>query len=303
MRRATIDIGSNSVLLLVAELREGVWQPVFESSEVTALGEGTKASGLLSEAGMARTLKALGHAFGAAREHGAERVLAAATMAARIASNTAEFQARAEAQGTPVIVLSGEDEAELGFRAVADDPAFGQHQRISIIDVGGQSTELVTADRTGEGWDVRFRRSYPMGTLALRGGVMASERLDFPEIMQASREIDDTIGLIYLPQQCGHCVALGATGTNLITIRERIAEWDPDRVHGAYLDYEEVSKAVGWMSRMSDAERASIVGMERGREKTIHIGALILERFLHAARALGCSVSIRGWRHALLERM
>jgi exopolyphosphatase/guanosine-5'-triphosphate,3'-diphosphate pyrophosphatase len=72
-------------------------------------------------------------------------------------------------------------------------------------------------------------------------------------------------------------------------------------VHGAYLDYEEVSKAVGWMSRMTDAERAAIVGMERGREKTLHLGALILERALHAFRALGTRVSVRGWRHALLE--
>ena len=53
---------------------------------------------------------------------------------------------------------------------------------------------------------------------------MASERLDFPEIMQASREIDDTIGLIYLPRQCGHCVALGATGTNLIGQADELIE-------------------------------------------------------------------------------
>jgi exopolyphosphatase/guanosine-5'-triphosphate,3'-diphosphate pyrophosphatase len=80
-----------------------------------------------------------------------------------------------------------------------------------------------------------------------------------------------------------------------------MTEWDPTRVHAAWLDYEEVSKAVGWLCGMTDAERAAVPGLERGREQTIHIGALILERFLHAIRSLGTSVSVRGWRHALLE--
>ena len=80
-----------------------------------------------------------------------------------------------------------------------------------------------------------------------------------------------------------------------------MTSWDPDHVHGAVLDYEEISKAVGWMFRMTDAERAAIVGIEPGREKTLHIGALILERALQVFRAPECRVSVRGWRPALLE--
>ncbi|MEA2553008.1 MAG: exopolyphosphatase / guanosine-5-triphosphate,3-diphosphate pyrophosphatase [Fimbriimonadaceae bacterium] len=301
MRKAVLDVGSNSVLLLVEDKAGDVWSAVCEDTRVTSLGEGTKESGVLSEAAMQRTLAGMKELWDLALSHGATEIQAAATMAARIASNTPEFLARAFAQGTPVSVLSGEDEAELGFRAVANDPAFGDALRLSIVDVGGQSTEMVTADRHGDGWKVLFRRSYPIGTLALRGGLLKDECLTTPALLRAVKEIDDAIGLIYLPNQCGEVVTLGATGTNLITIREQMTAWDPARVHGAYLDYEEVSKAVGWMSRMTDAERAAIVGMERGREKTLHLGALILERALHAFRALGTRVSVRGWRHALLE--
>jgi exopolyphosphatase/guanosine-5'-triphosphate,3'-diphosphate pyrophosphatase len=107
----------------------------------------------------------------------------------------------------------------------------------------------------------------------------------------------------YRPHEAGLAVALGATGTNLITIRERMIEWDPAKVHGQWLDYEEVSKSVSWLGAMTDAERALVPGMERGREKTIHLGSLILERFLYAIHVLGCRVSVRGWRHALLEQM
>ncbi len=301
MRRAVIDIGSNSVLLLVAEQGEKGWQPVYEDTAVTALGEGTKETGLLGEAATVRTLVALKDFFDKASAAGAISIVAAATMAARIASNTAVFLERARAQGTPAIVLSGEDEAELGFRSVADDPTLNAANRISIIDPGGHSTELVTADREDSDWNLRFRRSFPIGTLALRGGPLREESPDSLALLKACREIDDAIGLCYRPHEHGQVVVLGATGTNLVSIRDRLLTWQPDHVHGAVLDYEEVSRHVGTLSAMTDYQRANVPGMERGRERTIHLGALVLERFLFALRAPECRVSVRGWRHALLD--
>ncbi len=301
MIKAVLDVGSNSVLTTVMERTADGWQSLFESSDVTALGEGTKQTGLLSEAAMERTLAAIKRGFEMAHELGAESTVAAATMAARIAQNTSDFQARGEAQGTPIIVLSGEREAELGFLAVANDPLFKDAVRISIIDPGGHSTELVTADRSTNGWDIHFRRSYPIGTLAMLSGFFSEECPDGLAQMRASKELDETIGLCYLPHQHGTVVTLGATGTNLITIRDKMPEWDPLKVHGQKLDYEEISRAVSWLSEMPVSEREQIVGMERGREKTLHAGALILERFLFALRAENCYVSVRGWRHALIE--
>ncbi len=301
MRKAVVDVGSNSVLLTVEEFDGDRWLPVFESSDVTALGEGTKETGLLGERGVSVTLAALKEAFGKAEELGVLETLAAVTMAGRIAKNTHDFLHQAAMQRTPVFVLSGSDEAELGFRAVADDPTFSQYDRLSIIDPGGHSTELVTADRTAGRWDFKFRKSFSIGTLGLKTDVMPDETPDTMQILKAVSLIDDTIGMAYRPNEAGHAVVLGATGTNLVSVREKLLTWQPEKVHGAYLDFEEISKAVGWMMPMTDVERAAIPGMEKGREKTIHIGALILERFLHAIKVLGCSVSVRGWRHALLE--
>jgi exopolyphosphatase/guanosine-5'-triphosphate,3'-diphosphate pyrophosphatase len=300
MRKAVLDVGSNSVLLLVEEQTASGWKPVYEDTRVTSLGEGTKESGLLSEAAISRTLLGIQELWTLAKEHDAEDIRAAATMAARLANNTPDFLARAERQGTPVSVLPGDEEAHLGFLAVANDPAFTA-ARISIADIGGQSTELVTAERSNNGWTFLFRRSFSLGTLGLRGGVLHEEAPGIAATLRSVQEIDDIFGMCYLPGQCGEVVTLGATGTNLISIRDKMTQWNPDLVHGAVLDYEEVSKAVGWMFRMTDAERAAIVGIEPGREKTLHIGALILERAMFAFRASECRVSVRGWRHALLE--
>lgn len=288
------------MLLLVSEKTGDHWSPVFESSDVTALGEGTRRSGKLSEAGIRNTLRAVKIAFDDAKAQGAESIVAAATMAARIASNTEEFLARAKEQGTPISVLSGEQEAELGFRAVAEDPAFSAHENLSTIDVGGHSTEIVSAEKLEGGRNVAFRQSYAVGTLGLREALLEREHLTPQELLHASTSIDDSINQVAPPIAKGVVVALGATGTNLVSIRDRLAEWEPGKVHGACLSYEEIGRAAGWLSAMTDAQRAALIGIEKGREKTIHIGALILERALFAIKAEGCLVSVRGWRYAML---
>jgi exopolyphosphatase/guanosine-5'-triphosphate,3'-diphosphate pyrophosphatase len=222
-------------------------------------------------------------------------------MALRIAKNADDFTEAAVRQGTPVQVITGDEEARLGLGAVMHDPIFAQHATITVIDPGGHSTELTTATRTNGDFKVSLQKSVPVGALGLRDGPMGADSPDRAARLKAVVEIDEAIGLQFRPNEAGTAVALGATPTNLVTIRERITTWDGPRIHGQYLDYEEVSKAVAWMCEMSEADRANIVGLEKGREKTLHIGALILERFLSAIHVLGCYVSVRGWRHAMLD--
>ena len=300
MRRAVVDVGSNSVLLVVAERTGERWKSVAETSEVTGLGTDTKATGLLRQDAQERTLAAIQRAFAKASELSAP-CLAAATMAVRIATNADEFLAAAERQGTPVIVLSGEDEARLGLESVMNDRVFQSFERVTVIDPGGHSTELTTAAKTPGGIETLYSKSFPVGALALRDGPMGADSPDSAARFSASSDLDAQLDLDYEPAFAGVAVALGASATNLVTVRERITQWDAERIHGQRLTYEEVSKSAAWMSEMTEAERAKIVGLELGREKTLHIGALILERFMNAIHVSECFVSTRGWRHALLD--
>jgi exopolyphosphatase/guanosine-5'-triphosphate,3'-diphosphate pyrophosphatase len=299
--RAVIDVGSNAVLLLVAERADGSWRPVHEESRVTGLGRGAKSTGVLAPESQRATLSVLAEFWNRAVAAGARRVVALATMAARLAINADEFLDAAARQSTPVAVLSGEDEARYGFLAVAQDPLFADDRRISVVDVGGHSTEIVTAHREPKGWDVLFRRSFAIGALGLREGPLQDPSPSAADLLRAVVAVDEALGMAYLPGQCGRIVTLGATGTNLVTIRDKATLWRPDRVHGSVLGFEEVSKAVSWMCGMDDAGRAAIVGIEPGREHTLHAGALILERCLQALGGPGCTVSVRGWRHAVLS--
>ncbi len=302
-RRAVVDVGSNSVTTVVAERGEGSgggWTPILDLAEVTALGEGTKEAGLLKPEAIARTLAAVARAAERARDLGA-RTAVAATMAARLASNAGELVARAAAQGTPLVVLSGEEEARLGTAAIVGDPRYAGAEDLAILDLGGHSTELTILG----GGAVRFQRSLPIGTLGLRAE-LPQETVAGPEMLGAALALDREIegaydrGAAPFPA-FGTVVALGAGATTLVLLREGLTAWDAARVDGAALEYEEVGRAVGWLMGMTEAGRAERLPMQPGLARTIHLSALILERLLYALRAEGCRVSVRGWRHGLLE--
>lgn len=300
-RDAIIDVGSNSLLLVVAKLHKENWFPIFETSCVTGLGEGTKKSGLITDAGAEKTLEALREAFASAKTEGVTP-RAFGTMALRIATNADDFLERARTQATPVKVISGEEEARLGTLSVLEDPGLAGEERVTVIDVGGHSTEISTSARSEGSWATEFQRSFAVGTLSLRDTVLAHESPSRQDLMRALVAIDDIFCMRFLPGKTGRVVALGASATNLVTMRGEISEWDAEKVHGAYLDFEEISKFVHSLSALTDSGRAELIGIEKGRERTIHIGALILERALQMVHALGCTVSTRGWRHALLGR-
>jgi exopolyphosphatase/guanosine-5'-triphosphate,3'-diphosphate pyrophosphatase len=297
-RKCIVDVGSNSVLTLIAERQNGVWRQIFEDSKVTALGEGTKTTGQLGEKGIDATLNALKTAFDQADAHGAH-ARAFGTMALRIAQNADQFLALAKAQGTPVQPISEIEEADLSMRAVIEDPMFANNERITVVDIGGHSTEFATSSSSR----TLFLKSLPIGTLSAREQFMCTESVTGVELLKASARIDDLLGFRFLPDSCGTVVVVGATGTNLITIQNRIVKWDPSKVHGECLTYEAVSRAVSDLCALNDRQRAGLVGIEPGRERTIHIGALILERALFALGAEQCLVSVRGWRYAMLNRI
>lgn len=267
---------------------------------MTALGTDTKATGVLRPDAMERTLAGLSEAFLLAQMHGAGKPLAAGTMALRIAKNAEEFQRSADAQGTPVTILPGDEEARLGFLAVANDPTFNANPSLAIIDIGGHSTEVVIAQQSEAGWIESYRKSHSIGTLGLLSGVMSAQSPDSASRFRATTEIDRALELLPAAAEAT-TVSLGATGTNLVSIREKLTSWEPDRVHGTWLETEEVARSVGQLCDLDDEGRRNLVGIEPGRERTLHIGALILERCLYALAAEQCGVSVRGWRHALLE--
>jgi exopolyphosphatase/guanosine-5'-triphosphate,3'-diphosphate pyrophosphatase len=165
-RLASVDIGTNSVLLLVAERDpDGTLRAVREAAEITRLGRGVDRTGVLSPEGMEATLTVLARFAAEAREAGAAQLVVTATSAARDARNGAEFlQGARQRAGTEVEILSGEEEARLGYLAVAAEFADRAGTGgLLAIDVGGGSTEFVHGTRS----TVLYRASLDIGSVRL----------------------------------------------------------------------------------------------------------------------------------------
>ena len=204
-RLAAVDVGTNSVLLLVAErAADGVVRPVREEAEITRLGRGVDRTGVLSAEGMDATLEVLARFAALAREDGARALVVTATSAARDARNGAEFLVRArERTGATVEILSGDEEARLSYLAVAQDFAADAGEAgLLAIDVGGGSTELVH----GRGGRMLFRRSLDIGSVRLTERCVRSD----PPTRAEQDAIADRAGAI--DERGAACDTLGGDG-------------------------------------------------------------------------------------------
>jgi exopolyphosphatase/guanosine-5'-triphosphate,3'-diphosphate pyrophosphatase len=149
--KAALDIGSNTIRLLVARVSSGTFEPIDDSSEFVRLGKGVDASGRLQEDRIVAAIEAIGALSVRATALEADTVIAIATSAVRDASNGDEFVRRVqEATGVTIRILSGEEEARLTYLgATLDDPP---DDGAVICDLGGGSAELIYATSAGIEW-------------------------------------------------------------------------------------------------------------------------------------------------------
>ncbi|NOK37473.1 Ppx/GppA family phosphatase, partial [Corallococcus exercitus] len=190
-RFASIDIGTNSVLLLVAErLPDGRFEAVVERAEITRLGRGVDNSRVLSSDGMEATLSVLVAFANEARELGAEGIAVSATSAARDAKNGADFIAAAQARaGVTVEIIPGEMEAQLSFAAVAQDFGSEAAGPLLVVDIGGGSTEFIYGSDVGT---VAFRHSFDVGAVRLTERYVRTDPLSPDERGAIEAHLRDT---------------------------------------------------------------------------------------------------------------
>ncbi len=307
MRKAIVDIGSNSVLLLIAEKKDGAWQTIYNDYFMTRLGYQVKTTGILQQDKIDDTLRVLRIYLEKAKEYGLDSMSCAATMAVRMAENREEFLVKAEKQGTPVRVLSGEEEAAYGFLCIANDIILKDADTIAMIDPGAQSTELVIAKDNGgdrseiSNWDVMFSYSFPVGLLGLLDEINHVECPSDEDLNLLRCNIDNVLATKQIPKIPVNAITLGSPGTDMAMIQEKQADYNHLLMHGKILDRRFIRDMVHDLSSQTLVERRGIVGMPPGREGAVHIGALILERFLNAVSADKCYVTPKGWRYALLD--
>lgn len=306
MRFAAIDIGSNSIRLLVAELPEGdCWgtplETVARAGEPCRLGRGLHETGMVAEELIERAAS-LTHEFARrARSLGAVHVVAAATAALRSARNGELVAARlGERAGIPVRILSGDDEARLMYRAVV--LGLGQRARQSqcvVFDLGGGSTEVVS----GVGHSPGRWNSLPFGAVSLTESLLPGDPPTDEAIASARAQIAQTImhGCASMPDRTTLLAGVGGTVTVLASIDRGLADYDPSALEGWYIDQQRVREIVAQLVHSSHQKRRELPIMGEGRADIIGAGALAVEALLDRFQAPGLVCSTQGLRYALVR--
>lgn len=292
---AVIDIGSNTVLLLV-HTRDG---PTLEDSRITRLGQGVFQTGELNAAATRRTREAIGDFAKRARAAGAQTVVGVGTEALRTAPSGRDFLAHLCEDGVldRALLLSGQEEAEFAIEATRRSREGGPP--VAVIDVGGGSTEL--AWTLGDGGIRGF--SAPMGSVRYTEAFLPEHPVPADD-MEALRERirARAAGYPRLSPET-EVYALAGTATTLAALDLALEPYDPARVENYRLRRERLRHWISRLAAMAVDERKELPGLEPQRADIIVAGLVILDGVLERIGAGEFLVSGRGVRHGVALKL
>jgi exopolyphosphatase/guanosine-5'-triphosphate,3'-diphosphate pyrophosphatase len=277
-RLAAVDIGTNSVRLLVAEVdgvgREAEITPVDRRMRITRLGQGVDRSRRLHPDAVTRTVDVLREYRVALDELGVARVRATATSAARDALNRDEFfGAAAAVLGVEPELLPGEEEARLSFigaTAELDEPA-----PYLVVDIGGGSTEFVVGTSDPEGLT-----SVDVGCVRLSEQFLTSDPPAAEELSEAVSVVRDHLADVdrEVPavRDAVTLVGLAGTVTTMAAVEMGLPEYDRDKIHHFRLERGAAEEVFRTLATETAEERRHNPGLEPGRVDVIVGGAIVL---------------------------
>jgi exopolyphosphatase / guanosine-5'-triphosphate,3'-diphosphate pyrophosphatase len=281
-RVAVVDLGTNSIRLLVASAAEGEAIAEFARDMViTRIGAGVDASGRIDPAAVERTVAVLARYAARARALHAGRIAVSATSAVRDASNRAELERAVERlTGEPVRVIDGEHEAALSFAGATrglDAPA-----PFLVIDVGGGSTELALGTDS-----VDAAASVRIGSVRLTERLVRSDPPSSAELDAIHAEVRAGLAEAVATVRAASAatlVAVGGTATTIQGIALGLERWDPEATHRTWLTLDAALAVLDRLASITTDERAAIPVMPAGRADVITAGAVVL---VEAMAALG----------------
>lgn len=260
--KSAIDIGSNSLRLLVIEEVNGVRRVVRQSVEETRMGEGFR-EGRLLDSSMERTLDVIEGWKKELVSEGMANTLIFATSAVRDAVNGADFARMVkERTGEELRILSGDEEAWYSFSGAVGGFDFPREECL-LIDIGGGSTELAAFEH-----GKLHGFSMPMG--AVRWLVTNAKREEVKRMMA-------TAVTLHHFDSVKHFIGVGGTITTLGAVLGGITEYSREAIHGRILCYRQLQELKHCLSAMTLEERKAVVGMPEKRAEIILYGLEILE--------------------------
>ena len=304
MRRGVIDIGTNSVKLLIADLHDDAISPQLETSRQTRLGSGLYAEGKLQAEPIHATVVAVNELILLANRQDCTNISIIATSAVREALNSGELLGTL---AQSVQILSSDDEACLAFSGVTTDPHLAK-QKIVVLDTGGGSTEFIAGDADG----MRFHLSLSLGSVRLMESHAISDTPSAGELAAVRESIDTQLrtramhGLRRQIVELGRArevkmVATGGMAGIFAKMELGMEDYDRERIEAVELSFERV---IAWREKLWElplAQRVEIAGLPANRADVALFGSLIYEQAMRQLGFCALRVSTRGIRFGVLR--
>lgn len=290
MSVAAIDIGSNSVRLLILD---DAGNQLERHTTVTALGKGVDVAGRFRDDTFEATLDVMHSHARAITQHGVTRVRAVATSASRDADNGAELMdAIGAIIGTRPEIIGGQQEAGLAF-AGATAKTEGEPPFL-VIDIGGGSTEFVYGVA-----DPIYATSIDIGSVRLSDRKLPDRPPLATQLSEAAAHADAEFSTVQLPGAPRTVIGVAGTFTSLAAIKVGLQEYDRDAVHGTELTRQDIKELISELSVLTVAQTSAIPSMDPKRAPVILAGAVLADRACVAVAADTIVVSEYGLLNAV----
>jgi len=304
---ASIDIGTNTLRLLIAEIGNEHLQPIYLKRIITRLGGDYKENIGIAASAQERTIKALEFFAEKIREHGVKEVRAVATSVVRKAKNKKEFLKQVLKQtGLNIKVISGDEEARLSLEGVLSVTGY-HNKRCLVVDIGGGSTEFIAvADGKMAGaW------SLEMGVVHLTEEYLKTDPPTPYELNAMENEIKGVIANLKdlmsqsLPSAFSlepSALFIGTAGTitTLAAIDQCLEKYEPDKINNYILKYTAIKKIYKHLASLHLRQREEILSLEKGREDIIIPGAAIVLKAMEGFGFSSITVSDAGLLEGIL---
>ena len=293
---AGIDIGSNSIRLIIAEVENNkIKNIIYQEKATTRLATNINKTGILAEEPFKKSIDVLAGFRKALDKYNVAKIKIVATSAVREARNGEEFIKAAENAGIEISIISGKEEGMLEYLGVCSGFDAGSHPL--ILDVGGGSSEIIYMQENNE----LYTESHKIGVVKM------ADMFDFQNgnnetLEKCKAYIKEFFKDVTIPNNIQNFIATAGTATTLAAIDMEMTEYDFNKVNGYKISKEKVIKILNKVYSTPYNKRLEIKGMDKGREDLIIPGILIILEILSKTSIDIITVSDFGLREGAVVR-
>lgn len=298
---AVVDIGTNSILLLVAQKTDGSHPslvPILDQAKTVRLGEDLLSTGCLCDHAIERTLTGLKIYLSTIEVFSLQKILCFGTEALRRAKNADTFCQRVNHElGLEVQILNPAAEASYTFQgAISSLSASEQFTKGLVIDIGGGSTEIVY----GAINTIEYQQSFSMGAVVVKEKFKLKEQLTSTEFKTLQAYIGDICKPLPTVAQNVTVLITGGTATTLAALDQQLVSYDIASIDGYCMQRSSIEVLYNQLNQLSLEQRAALAGMEPGRADIILPALVILLTLLDSLDIYTVQISVRGARYGIL---